>query len=298
MARRGTKKIDGWLAIDKAAGMTSTQVIGRVRRITGAAKLGHGGTLDPMATGVLPIALGEATKTVPYVMDAEKRYRFTLRWGEARDTDDAEGEVIATSEVRPTEAQINAALAQFLGEIVQAPPAFSAIKIDGKRAYDLARAKEPVAPEPRIVRIDAFALVSIDDVDHATFAVTSGKGAYMRALARDLGRALGTCAHVSALRRLAVGPFTEEDAVTLEALAEPGALDRRLFPVETGLDLPEIALNEAQASYLRQGRPARLIDRMARPAEREIVLATYAGKPVALARYEAGEVHPMRVLNL
>jgi tRNA pseudouridine55 synthase len=294
MARRGAKKIDGWLAIDKAPGMTSTQVVGRVRRITGAAKLGHGGTLDPMATGVLPIALGEATKTVPYVMDAEKRYRFTLRWGEARDTDDAEGEIIATSAVRPTEAQIRAALAQFVGEIVQVPPSFSAVKIDGKRAYDLARAKEHVAPGPRIVRIDEFILASIDDADHATFEVTSGKGAYMRALARDLGRALGTCAHVSALRRLAVGPFTENDAVALEELD----LGAHLFPVETGLDLPEIALNEAQASYLRQGRPARLLDRMARPAEREVVLATCAGKPVALARYEAGEVHPVRVLNL
>jgi tRNA pseudouridine55 synthase len=294
MARRGAKKIDGWLAIDKAAGMTSTQVVGRVRRITGAAKLGHGGTLDPMATGVLPIALGEATKTVPYVMDAEKRYRFTLRWGEARDTDDAEGEVTATSESRPTADQIRAALTRFRGEIVQTPPAFSAIKIDGKRAYDLARAKEPVAPEPRIVRIDAFDLVAIDDADHATFDVTSGKGAYMRALARDLGAALGTCAHVSALRRLAVGPFTEDAAVSLDDLD----LAKHLFPVETGLDLPEIALNEAQASYLRQGRPARLIDRFGRPSEHAVVLATCAGKPVALARYEAGEVHPVRVLNL
>jgi tRNA pseudouridine55 synthase len=298
MARRHAGlKLDGWLAIDKAAGMTSTQVVGRVRRITQAAKLGHGGTLDPMATGVLPIALGEATKTVAYVMDGAKRYRFTVRWGEARDTDDAEGEVTATSAARPTESAIRAALPAFMGEIAQSPPAFSAVKIDGQRAYDLARKKAPVAPEARLVRIDAFDLVAIGDADRATFEVVCGKGAYMRALARDLGLALGTCGHIAALRRLAVGPFAEADAVRLEALEADG-VEAHLFPVEIALALATFDVTETQAGYLRQGRPVRLLDRLARPAEREVVLARHLGRPVALARYEGGEFHPVRVLNL
>jgi tRNA pseudouridine55 synthase len=295
--RRQGRKLDGWLAIDKAAGMTSTQVVGRVRRITQAAKLGHGGTLDPMATGVLPIALGEATKTVAYVMEGAKRYRFTVRWGEARDTDDAEGEVTATSAARPAESAIRAALPAFTGEIAQSPPAFSAIKIAGRRAYDLARKKAPVAPEARRVRIDAFALIATEDVDRATFEVACGKGAYMRALARDLGLALGTYGHIAALRRLAVGPFAEADAVSLERLEADG-IEAHLFPVETALALAALDLTETQAGYLRQGRPVRLLDRLARPAEREVVLARHAGRPVALARYEAGEIHPVRVLNL
>jgi tRNA pseudouridine55 synthase len=295
--RRQGRKIDGWLAIDKPAGLTSTQIVGRVRRITGAAKLGHGGTLDPMATGVLPIALGEATKTVGYVMDGTKRYRFTVRWGEARDTDDAEGAVTATSAVRPTSDRIGAALAAFLGEIEQTPPAFSAIKIDGERAYDLARKKVPVSPATRLVRVDAFTLVSIDDADHASFDVTCGKGTYMRALARDLGIALGTFGHISALRRVAVGPFSEADAVGLESLEADG-VEAHLFPVEVALALAALDLTETQAGYLRQGRPVRLLDRLSRLAEQEVVLARFEGRPVALARYEAGEIHPVRVLNL
>jgi len=295
--RRQGRKIDGWLAIDKPAGLTSTQVVGRVRRITGAAKLGHGGTLDPMATGVLPIALGEATKTVGYVMDGTKRYRFTVRWGEARDTDDADGAVTATSAVRPTSDRIGAALGAFVGEIEQTPPAFSAIKIDGERAYDLARKKVPVSPATRLVRIDAFTLISIDDADHASFDVTCGKGTYMRALARDLGLALGTFGHISALRRVAVGPFTEADAVGLESLETDG-VEAHLFPVEVALGLAALDITETQAGYLRQGRPVRLLDRLTRPAEQEVVLARFEGRPVALARYEAGEIHPVRVLNL
>lgn len=295
--RRQGRKLDGWLAIDKAAGMTSTQVVGRVRRITQAAKLGHGGTLDPMATGVLPIALGEATKTVAYVMDGAKRYRFTVRWGEARDTDDAEGEVTATSAVRPPEAAIRAALGSFTGEIAQSPPSFSAVKIAGRRAYELARNKAPVAPGARCVRIDSFELIAIEDADRATFEVTCGKGAYMRALARDLGLALGTYGHIAALRRLSVGPFAEADAVSLERLEAEG-IAAHLFPVETALALATFDLTETQAGYLRQGRPVRLIDRPARPGEREVVLARHQGRPVALARYEHGEIHPVRVLNL
>jgi tRNA pseudouridine55 synthase len=295
--RRGGRKLDGWLAIDKPAGMTSTQVVGRVRRITQAAKLGHGGTLDPMATGVLPVALGEATKTVAYVMDGAKRYRFTVRWGEARDTDDADGAVTATSPARPTEAEIRAALPAFTGEIVQGPPAYSAIKIDGQRAYDLARRNAAVTPEPRTVRIDAFELVAMDDADRTTFEVACGKGAYMRALARDLGLALGTFGHIAALRRLSVGPFAEADAVRLERLEADG-VEAHLFPVETALAMAALDLTETQAGYLRQGRPVRLLDRLARPAEQEVVLARFAGRPVALARYTAGEIHPVRVLNL
>ena len=295
--RREGRKLDGWLAIDKAPGMTSTQVVGRVRRITGAAKLGHGGTLDPMATGVLPIALGEATKTVAYVMDGAKRYRFTVRWGESRDTDDAEGATTATSDHRPSEAEIRAALAGFTGEIAQTPPAFSAIKIGGRRAYELARKKIPVVPEERVVRIDAFTLVAIDDADHATFEVACGKGTYMRALARDLALRLGTCGHIAALRRLSVGPFAEADAVSLEKLEADGVATH-LFPVETALALAALDLTETQAGYLRQGRPVRLPDRLLRPAEHEVVLARHAGRPVALARYEAGEIHAVRVLNL
>jgi len=298
MARKRTgRKLDGWLIIDKPSGMTSTQVVGRVRRLTGAAKLGHGGTLDPMATGVLPIALGEATKTVPYVMDGAKRYRFTLVWGEARDTDDADGEITATSEMRPTAEQVRAVLGEFEGDITQTPPAYSAIKIDGRRAYDLARAKEEVNPAPRTVHVASFTLAAMDDADHATFEVTSGKGTYMRALARDLGLRLGTCASVSALRRLSVGPFGEKDAVSLERLAET-ELAQHLFAVETALDLPSLVMTEIQAGYLRQGRPVRLLDRLSQPAENEVVLAMFGGKPVALVRYEAGEIHPMRVLNL
>jgi tRNA pseudouridine55 synthase len=295
--RRGGRKLDGWLAIDKPAGMTSTQVVGRVRRITQAAKLGHGGTLDPMATGVLPIALGEATKTVAYVMDGAKRYRFTVRWGEARDTDDADGAVTATSAARPADAEIRAALPGFTGEIVQCPPAYSAIKIDGRRAYELARKNVAVAPEPRGVRIDSFELVAIEGADHAVFEVGCGKGAYMRALARDLGLALGTLGHIAALRRLSVGPFAEADAVSLERLEADG-IEAHLFPVETALAMAAFDLTEIQAGYLRQGRPVRLLDRLARPAEQEVVLARFEGRPVALARYAAGEIHPVRVLNL
>jgi len=298
MARkRGGRKLDGWLAIDKPAGMTSTQVVGRVRRITQAAKLGHGGTLDPMATGVLPIALGEATKTVAYVMDGAKRYRFTVHWGEARDTDDADGAVTATSAARPTEPEIRAALPGFTGEIAQTPPVYSAIKIDGRRAYDLARENAPVAHEPRQVRIDAFEFVAIDDADSATFDVACGKGTYMRALARDLGAALGTLGHIAALRRLSVGPFVEADAVSLERLEADG-VEAHLFPVETALAMAAFDLTETQAGYLRQGRPVRLLDRLTHPAEQEVVLARFAGRPVALARYAAGEIHPVRVLNL
>jgi tRNA pseudouridine55 synthase len=213
--------------------------VAAVRRIFDAAKAGHAGTLDPLATGVLPIALGEATKTIPFILDARKSYRFTIRWGEARATDDAEGAVTARSDRRPTRAEIEAALPRFTGEILQAPPAYSAIRVGGERAYDLARAGEAVELAPRPVFIERFELLEILDRDHAKFAVRSGKGAYMRSLARDLAVALGTVGHIVELRRTAVGPFRESTAIplaSLEALGHIAPASGRLLPVETALD--------------------------------------------------------------
>ena len=221
MARRKRgKAVHGWLVLDKPAGMTSTQAVGAVRRAFDARKAGHAGTLDPLATGVLPIALGEATKTVPYAVEGEKGYQFTVRWGAETDTDDAEGRLVATSETRPDRGAIEPLLARFVGEILQTPPAFSAIKIDGERAYDLARAGETVELEPRLVRIDEFTLLHTPDRDTAVFEARCGKGTYVRALARDMGRALGCLGHVVALRRTRVGPFAEADAVSMATLQE------------------------------------------------------------------------------
>src|SRR6185369_8166034 len=237
--KRPKQKVDGWVVLDKPLGMGSTQAVGRVRWLFGAQKAGHGGTLDPLATGVLPIALGEATKTVPFVIDGRKEYRFTLQFGEARSTEDAEGEVTATSEVRPTDGAIRAALASFIGAIEQMPPVFSALKVDGKRAYDLARAGEAVALKPRQVTIERLELLGRPDADHADFVVGCGKGTYIRSLGRDLARAVGTVGHLSALRRTAVGPFREEAAISLsklEALGHNSPLLGALVPVATALD--------------------------------------------------------------
>ncbi|MBM3533261.1 MAG: tRNA pseudouridine(55) synthase TruB [Alphaproteobacteria bacterium] len=307
MSRRKGQKVDGWVIVDKPSGPTSTQVVGKVRRIFDAQKAGHGGTLDPLATGILPIALGEATKTVPYVMDGRKTYRFTIRWGEARNTDDTEGKVTATSAVRPTAAAIDAAVPRFIGVISQVPPAFSAIKVKGERAYDLAREGESVELEPREIEIHAFRLVSIDGPDHASFEVESGKGAYMRALARDLALALGTLGHLSALRRLRVGPFDEARAISLDSLAElgnsPAAL-RHLLPVETALDdIPALALTGDEANRLRSGQAVPLfrkadLDRLKDLEDGDIVLARTAGTAVAIARLEQGLLAPVRVLHL
>lgn len=307
MARRKSgDAVNGWLILDKPLEVTSTQAVSRVRRLTNARKAGHGGTLDPLASGVLPIALGEATKTVGYVMEGTKRYRFTLRWGQATSTDDAEGAVVEESAQRPRAAEVAAVLPGFRGEIEQIPPTFSAVKIDGQRAYDLARGDEAVALQPRRVRIDRLDLTDEPDGDHATFEVTCGKGAYMRALARDLGRALGSCAHVVALRRTAVGPFREDMAIPLErleALGQCPELMEHLLPIETALDdIPAFALSEVEARRLRCGQTVSLMARVHRDRLRDlsqgsIVCATNAGKLVALARYEAGEVHPVRVIN-
>ncbi|MCG8358021.1 MAG: tRNA pseudouridine(55) synthase TruB [Kiloniellales bacterium] len=305
--RRKGRPVHGWVLVDKPSGLTSTQVVGRVRRVYDAQKVGHGGTLDPIATGLLPIALGEATKTVAYVMEGGKSYSFTLRWGQATDTDDIEGEVVAESPRRPEPAEIEAALPAFRGEIEQTPPAFSAIKVAGRRAYDLARSKEPVTLEPRLVTVTRFELVAVDGPDDATFVVDCGKGTYMRALARDLGRRLGTHAHLVKLRRTAVGGFTEEHAISLESLESLGhsaAAFGHLHPVETGLDgIPALALTEMEASRLRCGQAVSMLarsdlERVGHLHQGETVCAMSAGKPVALARFEAGDLRPLRVLNL
>ena len=304
--RRGDP-IHGWLIIDKPLGLSSNGVVGKVRRLTNAAKVGHGGTLDPLATGILPLALGEATKTVSYVMDGLKEYLFTARWGEERATDDAEGEVVARSDGRPTADQIRAVLASFTGDIEQVPPVFSAVKVDGKRAYALARADQPVSLEPRTIHIESIELAETPDADHATFRVVSGKGAYMRALARDIARQLGTTGYVSALRRTALGPFREEDAISLdklEALGHSAALSEFLLPVETALDdIPALALTEAEARQLQHGQPVSVLPVASRSPLKKVsqgdtVCAMAEGKLVALATIRGGEIRPLRVLNL
>jgi tRNA pseudouridine55 synthase len=308
MARsRKGQPVHGWVVVDKPLGLTSTQVVGRVRRVFDARKVGHGGTLDPLATGLLPIAMGEATKTVPYVMAGDKAYRFTLRWGRATTTDDTEGAVIAVSERRPAEAEIRAVLPRFQGVIDQVPPQFSAIKIAGRRAYDRARAQEVFELEPRPVTIHSLELAAMEGPDLASFEVICGKGAYMRSLARDLGAALGCHAHVVALRRTGAGPFTQDHAISLEsleALGHSAAASGALLPIETALDdIPALALTEIEANRLRRGQAVSMLARANRERIRElengvIVYATTGGKPVALARYEAGDIHPVRVLNL
>ncbi|MEO5335719.1 MAG: tRNA pseudouridine(55) synthase TruB [Magnetospirillum sp. WYHS-4] len=304
--RRG-RAINGWLVVDKPVGVTSNDVVVKARRLFDAAKVGHGGTLDPLATGLLPLAFGEATKTVSFVMDGAKTYRFTVRWGEARDTEDAEGKVTATSDVRPTREAIEAILPTFVGEIEQVPPAFSAIKVDGKRAYDLARADQPVELEPRIVRIDRLALIAQHDTDHAEFEVHSGKGAYMRSLARDLALALGTVGYVAALRRIKVGPFAEGVAISLDKLLELGHIAPPLdllLPVETALaDIPALALTEAEARRLHHGQPLPALPVLARLSGRKVVqgdiLRAMSGdRLVAIASIKGGEIRPLRVLNL
>jgi tRNA pseudouridine55 synthase len=298
--RKSGDKVDGWVILDKPVGLGSTPAVSRVRRLFGAQKAGHGGTLDPLASGVLPIALGEATKTVPFVMDGRKEYRFTLRFGQARSTEDAEGEVTATSDLRPTDAEIRRALAAFVGEVEQVPPAFSALKIEGKRAYDLARAGQPVALKPRRVLIERLELLGRPDADHADFVVSCGKGTYIRSLGRDLALSLGTVGYLSALRRTAVGPFREEAAISLpklEALGHIPALLGALAPVATALDdIPALALTEAQADQLRQGQPV-LLTRDAPPSG-ALLRAEAGSRLVALVRSDGASLQPVRVFNL
>ena len=258
MARkRKGNPVHGWVVLDKPYGLGSTKAVGKTRWLFQAQKAGHAGTLDPLATGILPIALGEATKTVPFMMDAAKSYEFEITWGANTTTQDVEGEITQTSDVRPTKASILEALPQFIGNIEQIPPKFSAIKVDGKRAYDLARGGEAVTLKSRAVRVDRFDLLECDE-HTAHFAVDCGKGTYIRSLARDLALALGTCGHVTVLRRTRVGPFTLKQSITLEELEQTcnrGAAEEALYPLSTALDdIPVLAVTEQDAHHLRQGR--------------------------------------------
>lgn len=305
--RRRGRPLDGWLIVDKPPGIGSTDVVNIVKRTLDAQKAGHGGTLDPLATGVLPVAFGAATKTVPYVVDGTKVYRFTLRFGEARDTDDADGRVIETSTVRPTDEAIRAALPAFIGDIMQVPPVFSAVKVGGERAYDLAREGQAVELAPRPARVDRFELVERPDADTAVFLVESGKGVYMRSLARDLARALGTVGHIAALRRLRVGPFREEHAIPLDRIAGSGDTPPPppdlLLPVETALaDIPALALTAAEAARLSHGQAISLVELMDRiPREADpaggLVRAMAGGRLIGLCRLEDGLLKPERWLT-
>jgi tRNA pseudouridine55 synthase len=308
MSRRKPRgrPINGWLIIDKPAGLTSTDVVNRVKRIFDAQKAGHGGTLDPLATGLLPIAFGTATKTVPYVMDGTKLYHFTLKFGEARDTDDADGTVTETSPSRPDNATIEAALPRFRGDIMQVPPVFSAIKVAGERAYDMARDGRAPILEPRPARVDRFALISRPGADTAVFEVASGKGVYMRSLARDLAKACGTVGHIAALRRLRVGPFLEKHAIPLDKLREaddtaPASPDL-LLPVETALaDIPALALTEQEAAALHQGQAISLVTLMGRiPAQADpnggLARAMAGGRVIGLCHLQDGMLRPERIL--
>jgi tRNA pseudouridine55 synthase len=291
--KRAKRDVSGWIVLDKPYDMTSTQAVGKVRWLLGAKKAGHAGTLDPLATGLLPIALGEATKTVPIVQDGAKLYRFTVRWGVETATDDAEGEVTATSEVRPDAAAIEAALPAFTGEIMQTPPAFSAIKVAGERAYDLARAGEQVVLEPRPVFVESLTLLGHNG-ETSEFEMACEKGTYVRALARDLARALGSRGHVAALHRAQVGPFSDAVAVSIEDVERKG--DAVIIPVAAGLaGLPEVRLTAQQAQILRHGNPV-LLSGSAAPVRLDSAWASEAGVPVALGYVEAGHFHPQRVL--
>lgn len=302
--RRERLKVDGWIVLDKPVGVTSTHALSIIKRLFKADKAGHAGTLDPLASGILPLAFGEATKTVPYVMDGEKAYRFTVTWGIETNTDDSDGEMVNSSAERPTRAGIEAILPRFMGVILQTPPQFSALKIDGERAYDLARDGETVRLEPREVEITSLVLVAQSE-ETATFEATCGKGTYVRALARDFGRMLGCFGHITALRRTRVGPFSEAEAVSIDDLraageAGPEAPDLKalLQPVERALTaLPSIAVSNHDAQRLKNGQSI-----IARGRDAPIVLgqayATHQGKLIALVEGEGGELKPRRAFHL
>lgn len=302
MARRKKgNPIHGWLVLDKPLEMTSTRAVGILKRLMFAQKVGHAGTLDPLATGILPIAFGEATKTVPFAVDGEKVYRFTVRWGAETKTDDAEGDVTDTSDARPTVQDIEALLPQFIGEIMQVPPQFSAIKVDGERAYALARDGEDFELEARPVVIDELRLIDVPDGDTAVFEARCGKGTYVRAIARDMGRALGCRGHVIGLRRTRVGPFSEDAAVDLaeiEDAAEAGEdLTTFLQPVEVALgEILEVNVSAADAADLAQGRSVLIRGRDA-PILGGTAYAMSKGQIVALGEIERGALHPTRVFN-
>ena len=306
--RRKGDAVSGWICLDKPYDLTSTHAVSRVRRIFNAQKAGHAGTLDPLATGILPIALGEATKTVPFLMDADKTYRFTIAWGRTTATYDREGETLATSDVRPTLAQVEAVLPRFTGEILQIPPAYSAIKVDGERAYDLARAGETVELAARQVTIHSARVAEVPDADHVTLEIECGKGTYVRALVRDVADALGACGHVSELRRTRVGSFSEDSAVTLELLEDLGHKARHLealLPVETALDdIPALAVTDEDAFRLKQGRSIVLVPRQVEAVKARLkpgsrTVSAMAGEViVALCEMRAGRLEPSRVFHL
>ncbi|GAA0786571.1 tRNA pseudouridine(55) synthase TruB [Roseibium denhamense] len=307
--KRKKNIINGWLVLDKPYGITSNDALGKIKRIFSPQKVGHAGTLDPRASGLLPVAFGEATKTVPFVMDGRKVYRFQVTWGIETNTDDTEGEVVATSGIRPDKETILSILPEFIGEIMQVPPKFSAIKVAGERAYDLARDGEDVELEARPIDIHRLDLVECPDDDRAVFEAECGKGTYVRALARDLGRRLGTCGHVTELRRLLVGPFGEEDLVAFEELLEAAeALDEAsgidtlveefVLPVREAMDqLVEVPVSEDDAAKIRKGMQVLLRGRDA-PLNCETAFASEAGVPVAIGAIERGRFQPSRVFHL
>ncbi|WP_438956600.1 tRNA pseudouridine(55) synthase TruB [Cognatiyoonia sp.] len=295
--RRKGREITGWLVIDKPAGITSTAVVNKVRWAFDAKKAGHAGTLDPEATGVLAVALGEATKTIPYITDALKGYEFTVRLGQATNTDDAEGEVIATSDTRPSDEEIIDALGAFIGDIQQVPPKFSAVKIDGIRAYKAARDGEEFDLAARDLWVEELVMMDRPDADHVTLEMTCGKGGYVRSIARDLGQALGCFGHVLWLRRIWSGPFDVETAITLDVInpsAKTPELDAHLLPLETGLaELPEVTCLAESVAKLRNGNPAEVI--ASDVAFGEKAWASYQGQPIATGTYRGGTLHPSRV---
>jgi tRNA pseudouridine55 synthase len=306
--RRKGEAVSGWINLDKPYDLTSTQAVSRVRRAFNAQKAGHAGTLDPLATGILPIALGEATKTVPFLVDADKAYRFTIAWGATTATLDREGAILAESDVRPNPDAVGAVLPSFVGEILQIPPAYSAIKVDGERAYDLARAGQTVELAARPVVIHAARLVHAPDPDHVILEIECGKGTYVRALVRDIAERLGACGHVSDLRRMRVGGFGEETAVTLEYLEDLGHKARQseaLLPVETALDdIPALAVTDEDAFRLKQGRSIVLVPRQVEAVKARLkpgsrtVSAMAGGSMVALCEMRAGRLEPSRVFHL
>ena len=305
--RKKGRPVSGWLILDKPLGMGSTEAVGKVKWLFQAQKAGHAGTLDPLATGVLPIALGEATKTVPFIMDARKTYRFTARWGAATTTDDGEGEVIMKSDARPSREDVEAILDAFTGDIEQVPPQFSAVKVGGERAYDIARDGEEVKLAARTISVHALRVVDAPSADETVFEAVTGKGAYVRALVRDMARALGTEGHVSALRRTAVGPFAAENAVTVEDLEDdetPAARDEALAPIALALSgLPQATIDGPQADRLRRGQAAVIAPPVAKGVrgERagvvENVLAVLHDEAVAICTLDGLKLQPYRVFN-
>ena len=307
--KRKRNVVNGWLVLDKPYGLSSNEALGKIKRILSPQKVGHAGTLDPRATGCLPLAFGEATKTVPFVMDGRKIYRFEVTWGTETNTDDTEGEVVATSENRPDADAIREVLPEFTGTVMQVPPAFSAIKIAGERAYDLARDGEEVELEARPIDVHRLDLVDCPDDDRAVFEAECGKVTYVRALARDMGRRLGTCGHVTELRRLLVGPFGEDDMVTLDELVQAaeereegegieGLVEEFVLPVRDALEhLEEITVSDEDAGKIRRGMAVLLRGRTA-PLNCETAFASSAGVPVAFGSVDKGRFQPSRVFNL